>query len=475
MKRYITTAIPYANAAPHIGTAMDYLYADILQRYFKAQDDEVLLSIGTDEHGTKIEQKAKSLNQSPQEFVDSLQVEFEKMREMLNLDRSTIRNIRTSNIDHKNRVQKIWQKLVDADMIYKDSYEGWYCVGCEAFLTENEAMENNYVCPNHKKPLEKVSEENYYLRCSKYSEEISNFIQTNIIPKFRANELMGMIKDGIQDVSISRPTEKLKWGISVPGDDSQVMYVWLDALSNYITALNYPDDNWDKDFWPADVEIIGKDILRFHAIIWPSILLGLGLDLPQKLLAHGFINVDGQKMSKSLGNVVSPQQIIEKYNTDTFRYYFSRHIPTFEDGDFSWEKLEKAYNNELANELGNLVSRLTNMIKKYNITFSGQTIDFSDIEEKYHEHMKKYETAKTIDVAWTLVQDSNRYIDETQPWQLAKEDPEKLSEVLNKLWVNMQKIAELLMPFLPETAQKIQEIFGNEEIGENIILFPRIK
>jgi len=472
---YITTAIPYANAKPHIGTAMDYLYGDIILRYQTSRNMDAKMSIGTDEHGTKVEQKARDNNVTPQQWVDDLQADFREMREALNLDFAHILNVRTTDLDHVRRVQEIWRKLDAAGVIYKSAYEGWYCVGCEKFLTESEARETDYKCPDHNKDLEKLSEENYYLKVSKFTEQIRDFAKNNIVPNWRGKEILELIKNGAQDVSISRPREKLSWGIEVPDDENQVMYVWVDALSNYITALGFPDENWQKDFWPADVEIVGKDILRFHAIIWPAMLLALGLELPKKLMVHGFVNVAGGKMSKSLGNVVSPLEIIRDYGTDAFRYYFARHIPTFDDGDFTWEKFEAAYNGELANDLGNLVSRVANMLKKYEISApkNDEKVD-EKIREKFDESFAKFDLNNALEIMWQFVQQQNQFIDENQPWMLAKTDQKKLEEVMKILWQNLRKITKLLAPFLPETSVKIHDIFAPEKITETPeILFPK--
>lgn len=472
-KKYITTGIPYANAEPHIGTAMDYLYGDILLRYWKAQGDDVLMSVGTDEHGTKVAQKAESLGKTPQQFVDDLQPAFAKMRSELNVDSSLIKNVRTTDPEHKRRVQEIWRRLVAAEMIYKSTYEGWYCSGCEAFLTETEAREVDYKCKDHNKPLEKLSEENYYLKVSEYTEKIKEFVQNAVVPEFRAKEILELIKDGAKDVSISRPKEKLEWGIEVPGDDSQVIYVWVDALSNYITALGFPDDDWDSSYWPAKVEVVGKDILRFHAIIWPAILLGLGLELPQTILAHGFVNVDGKKMSKSLGNVVSPSEVIDKYGTDAFRYYFSRHISVFDDGDFTWKKFNAAYNGELANDLGNLVSRLANMIKKYDIKRMDDGISGENEELKLA--IENFNINSAIEIVWSRIQTANKKIEDTKPWELAKNDVKALNVILNELWSEILIVAKEIQAFMPETASKIFEVFGGDTVTEIPILFPKVE
>lgn len=503
-KFYLTTAIPYANAAPHIGTAMDYLYGDIILRYQLLRGNDAKMSIGTDEHGTKVEQKAAANDKTPQQFVDNLQPEFQKMRQALDLnfgvpiseisrplaeqsfDQQNIINVRTSDSDHVRRVQAIWQKLEQAGVIYKSTYEGWYCAGCEEFVTESEAREHNYICPDHQKPYEKISEHNYFLKVSQFTDQIRQFIKDAVVPEFRGKELLGLLKDGARDVSISRPADKLQWGIPVPGDESQVMYVWIDALSNYLTALGYPDQGWQQDFWPADVEIVGKDILRFHAIIWPAMLLALGLPLPKKLMVHGFINVDGSKMSKSIGNVVSPLAIIDDYGLDAFRYYFVSHVPTFEDGDFTWEKFEAAYNGELANDLGNLVARVAAMINKYlagDLTFVDGNNELKDQAETLLGNYKVAMDGLDLNAAMVAIMDYahelNQYIERSAPWKVAKsedgaERSERLTEIFSTLVNGLLLVAKYLSPLLPDTAAKIHDTFGHDKLPvELAIMFPK--
>ncbi|MDR3125779.1 MAG: methionine--tRNA ligase [Candidatus Nomurabacteria bacterium] len=473
-KKYITSAIPYVNAKPHIGHAMDYLLADIWARYQAGQGNEVRYSAGTDEHGTKVEQKAREADAEPQAYVDELHKSFTSMVGHLNV--SVTDFVRTTDTNHQRRVQEIWRKLDKAGLIYKDTYEGWYCVGCEGFVTETEAKNMNYTCTSHQKPLERLSEENYYLRVSKFTDEIRRFNETAIVPAFRGREILDLIKDGAQDVSISRPKEKLSWGIAVPDDDSQVMYVWVDALSNYITALGYPDKDWAADFWPADVEVIGKDILRFHSIIWPAILLGLGLKLPKKLLVHGFVNADGVKMSKSIGNVIDPMEIIDQYGAEAFRYFFARHIPTFDDGDFTWQKFLAAYNGELANDLGNLVSRTANMLKRFVGGSTRVSEHFSWDSSSFNQFMADFRFDMALGEVWNLAQHLNQYIDEQKPWEVAKSTVKQssdITQVMSYLVSGLLEFSKLLTPFLPDTAAKIDQIFGGDSVGEAPILFPK--
>jgi methionyl-tRNA synthetase len=477
---YITTAIPYVNGVPHIGHALDYTLADIWSRYQKQNGREVRFQVGTDEHGNKIAAKAQESNMEPQSYVDGMYGNFQQLISALNVEYTDF--IRTTDGHHKGAVQYIWQQL--QEYIYKGSYEGWYCQGCESFVTDKEASDNNGVCPDHQTPYERLSEENYYFKASVFSDTIRQAIETDklkIVPEFRKKEFLELIKDGLKDVSISRPRKNLSWGVSVPGDDTQVMYVWLDALSNYITVLGYPDNDEWKEFWPADVQVVGKDILRFHAGIWPAILLGLGLPLPRTLLVHGFVNVGGSKMSKSLGNGVAPMDVINSYGTDAFRYYFSRHIPTQEDGDFTWEKFESAYNNELGNDLGNLVQRVGSMVLRYQ---SGVIGDASTAEHDmgpYRQAMKDFAFNRAIDEVWGTVRSLNQYLENVKPWEIAKnrekdtEAADHLAEVLAYATSTLIQVADLLVPFMPATAEAIHKLFVSGVVPSDITpLFPKI-
>lgn len=481
-KLYITTAIPYVNGTPHIGNALDYLLADIWTRYEKQNGKEVRFQVGTDEHGNKIAAKAAELGISPKEYADKMYGNFELL--MKKVDAQYTDFIRTTDPHHIGAVQYIWQKL--QPYIYKGSYEGWYCMGHEAFFTDKEVEATSGVCPDHQTPYERVSEENYYLKASAFTDKLREALETGhmeIVPEFRKKEFLELIKDGLQDVSISRPKKSLTWGVPVPGDPEQIMYVWIDALANYITVLGYPDVAGWEEYWPADIQVIGKDILRFHAGIWPAMLLGLDLPLPKKLLVHGFVNVGGAKMSKTVGNVVDPNQIIDDYGLDAFRYFFARHIPTQDDGDFTWEKFENAYNLELGNDLGNLVSRVAGMITRYQSGVIGEAPQGDHDMKPYFDAMAELQFNQAIEETWKTVRSLNKYIEMVKPWEIAAKrssDPEAeahLGEVLAQAVGTLLQVADQLTPFLPATAATIKKTFSSgvvvpiEGVGG---LFPKI-
>jgi len=465
---YITTAIPYVNGAPHVGHAEDYLLADIYARYQTMQGKNVRFQAGTDEHGNKIEKKAGEQQIDIKEYVDQNSAKFQNFLQKFDIKYTDF--IRTTDPSHIERVQKIWQRL--EKHIYSSSYDGWYCEGCERFVTQKEYEDNQGTCPDHQAPYQHLTESNYYFRVSDFKEEIKAAIENGkmqILPEFRKNEILRLLEDA-PDVSISRPVAHLKWGIPVPGDESQVMYVWMDALTNYITVLGYPDQDI-SNYWPATVQVVGKDILRFHAILWPAILLGLGLPLPHTILSHGFIQVDGQKISKSLGNGIDPVEVLEKHGINAFRYFFSKHIDTFLDADFTWEKFENAYRNELANDYGNLVQRLSVLCQKNYV----EKIDFSSsFIPEYAELMDRFEFTSAINKAWGMIQDVNRHIEEQKPWQLAKTDPEQARASLAGLVKELLVANHHLKPFLP-IAETVESIFtrSGQILPPETPLFPK--
>jgi methionyl-tRNA synthetase len=456
---FITTSIPYVNGEPHLGHAMEFVMADVLARRARQQGHEVAFSIGTDEHGGKIAEKAEEHGIKPQELADKMSAHFSKLAK--SLDVSNTKFIRTTDDGHIQRAKLIW-KALEHD-IYKSTYTGWYCTGDEAFFTETEVKANNGVCPNHNRPYEKIEEENYFFKLSKYNEQLLEAIRSGeflVIPETRRNEILNVLENGLEDISISRPKEKVGWGIPVPGDSKQSMYVWVEALMNYITVLGYPEHDDFKQFWPASTQVIGKDILRFHAAIWPAMLMSLGLPLAKNLYVHSFINIDGKKMSKSLGNYVSPHEVIQKYGADPFRYYFLRHIPSYDDGDFSWESFEAAYNNELANELGNAVQRTAAMIIKYQKGLIGDIPEAEHDIAQYETALNEYRFDRALDDVWVQVRGLNQYIEEEKPWQIAKlGDDDHLREVLAYQAGALLEIADLLEPFMPDTATKIRNVF----------------
>lgn len=471
---FITTSIPYINGEPHIGHCFELVAADVLARVARKKTTNVLLSTGTDEHGGKIQKKASELNKPIVEFVNEMSSKWRELGPLVNM--SNDRFVRTTDAGHEQRAALIW-KAMDKD-IYKSKYSGWYCMGCEAFVTEAIAKENNGSCPIHQKPYERVEEENYFFKLSTYANEITAKVMSGefrIIPDTKKNEILHVLKEGLEDISISRPKEKLSWGIPVPGDDTQVMYVWFEALMNYITVLGYPEHQDFKMYWPANIQVIGKDISRFHAAIWPGMLISLNLPLPKILYVHGFVNIDGQKISKSIGNVIHPREVIEKYSVDALRYFLMRHIPSYGDGDFTWQRFEDVYNNELANELGNAVSRTAAMIIKYQQGIIGDIPSSEHDIAAYTSALEDCRFDKALEDVWEQVRGLNQYIEEEKPWVLAKNnETDHLREVLAYMVSCLLEIAELLEPFMPETAQKIGYIFNTGVIQQiEGTLFPK--
>ncbi len=476
-KFYITTSIPYTNAPPHIGHVLEFLQADVLARYFRQAGRDVFFLTGTDEHGLKTLRAAESAGKKTLEFADEVSEKFREIAKVLNISNDDF--IRTTDEKrHKPAVYKLWKKYIKNGDIYKKNYKGFYCAGCEAFKTEKELLDNK--CIIHQKEVDVTEEENYFFKLSKYLPEIKKIIdkeKIKIIPKSRKNEILGMIENGMEDVSFSRMKDKY-WGWPIPEDCSQNIYVWMDALPNYISALGYGgNEKKFKKYWPADVHCIGKDIIKFHAIFWPAMLLSADLPLPKSIFIHGFINITGQKMSKSLGNVIDPFELVKKYGADAVRYYLLREILPTEDGDFTYEKFEQRYNSDLAAGIGNLLSRVSTMAVKLNLkskvknpkknTNPKLKKNIEKTKKECKKYLKEFKFNEALKVIWELISWCDKYINEEKPWENKKNSIQVISDLLSAL----QNIAELLLPFLPETSEKIKKIL---EEKKSTALFPRI-
>jgi methionyl-tRNA synthetase len=498
-KFYITTAIAYVNAAPHLGHALEFIQADVLARYHRMIGDETYFVTGTDEHGVKIYETAKEKGMETQAFVDSNAAKFKALEGLLSLSNDDF--VRTSSQLHKDGAQKIWQKLVDKGDIYKGTYKGNYCVGCESFIPEKDLDEDGN-CPTHKKKPELLEEDNYFFKLSAYSDAIKKLIESDelkIVPASRKKEMLNIIgEEGLHDVSFSRPKSALPWGVDVPGDENQVMYVWCDALSNYISILGYAENNEKvAKYWPADVHLIGKDILRFHAGIWIGMLLSAGEAIPKAVYVHGFVTSEGQKMSKSIGNVVDPLEYVEKYGVEAMRYFLMREIPTCDDGDFSHNRFVDLYNSDLANGLGNLVNRVTMMIEKYfdgkapSVSNGAGVAEFVDnAVELYQKAFADFDLKLACEKILDLINFANKYIDDNKPWLMAKEENVALPVVMYNLLELLRVIAVMLFPYIPDTAEKIAsqislnafvlnapwgQIKEGADISKSEVLFPRIE
>ncbi len=478
---YITTAIDYVNAEPHIGHALEKVQADALARFYRQQGRKVFFLTGTDEHGSKIAARAKELDISPQQLVDKNAERFQELLKVFNISNNDF--IRTSDRKrHWPGAQKLWRRLAEQGDLHKDKYRGLYCIGCEAFITEKELIDGK--CPNHQRPPQVIEEENYFFDFGRYKDEVIKRIDNDdlrVVPETRKHEILNILQDSQDKISFSRPREKLDWGIPVPGDDSQVMYVWVDALSNYITALGYAEESeLFVNFWQRGyvTHIIGKDILRFHAGIWPAMLLAAGVRLPDRIFTHGFITSEGQKMSKSLGNVLDPFVLVEKYGTDAVRYYLLREIPAGEDGDFSIRRFGEVYTTELANGIGNLVSRTTNMIATYldgKVKLEGES-DFN--WERIEEYTANLQFDRALQEIQVIIDETNKLIAEVKPWKKWQtgdpNDQEEAKELLERVAVIIVDLAQAIKPFIPETAEKIERILTAERVEKAPPLFPRL-
>ena len=477
-KFYISTAIAYTSAKPHIGNTYEIIMADAIARYKRMKGFDVFFQTGTDEHGQKIEEKAKKANMEPQQYVDKIAQEIRNVFDLMNV--SYDKFIRTTDKDHELQVQKIFEKLYKQGDIYKSEYEGWYCTECEAFFTDNQLVDGK--CPDCGREVHREKEESYFFRMSKYANQLMEYIESHqqfIQPESRKNEMINnFLKPGLQDLCVSRTS--FKWGIPVTFDPKHVVYVWIDALSNYITGIGYDcDGNSSEQFnkyWPADLHLIGKDIIRFHTIYWPIMLLALGLPLPKQVFGHPWMLFGEDKMSKSRGNVIYADDLVHFFGVDAVRYFVLSEMPFAQDGSITWQLVMERINSELANVYGNLVNRTIAMTNKY---FNGQLTEPDCYEEldqqlidtckqtvtKYYEKMDQLRVADAIDAVFDLLRRSNKYIDETSPWTLAKqpENKARLNTVLYNLLESIRVATVLLTPFMPETSKEVFRQINTEK------------
>jgi len=471
-KFYITTAIPYVNAAPHVGHALEFVQADTIARVHRLLGDETCLLSGGDENALKNVQAAEKAGIPLQEFIDQYSKFFEQLATNLHVQFDVFQK----GSDQKNHYpasQKLW-KLCEKD-IFKKSYEGLYCVGCEQYYTPDELDEHGECFEHPGKKLELVKEENYFFALSKYQKQLIDLISSDtirVVPETRKNEMLSFLKQPLQDISISRSNERTKnWGVPVPGDNTQRIYVWFDALNIYQSGIGFGwDENQYNKWWPADVHVIGKGITRFHAIYWPAFLLSAGLALPKTILVHGYFTVNGQKMSKTIGNIIDPNIFIEKYGADSLRYYFLRELPTFADGDFSERRFKELYNADLANGLGNLIAR----VAKLSETIEFQTIkrSYTDVYTgAYKKSIEEFRLHDAIACVWDTIKTTDQYINDNKPWTLSGDE---LQKILTPAIQNIRTVATQLQPFLPTTAEKILKQFAGPTITSEAPLFPRI-
>ena len=499
-KFYITTAIAYVNASPHLGHAMEFIQTDAIARYKKLMGFDTFFLTGTDEHGVKIYNTAQKAGMDTQKFVDQNATIFKELKSILNLSNDDF--IQTTDRErHWPACQKLWLKLVEKGDIYEKEYEGLYCEGCETFMREADLVDGK--CPNHKKAPTPLKEKNYFFRLSKYSEKIRELIETDqlrIIPESRKKEFLNIVKEGLHDVSFSRPRNVLPWGVDVPNDDSQVMYVWCDALTNYISAIGYTEETEQfKKYWPADIHVIGKDIVRFHAGIWIGMLLSAEVEIPKGIFIHGFVTHNSEKMSKTLGNVIDPIEVVKNYGTDALRYYLLREIPSGRDGDFNDDLFIERYNSDLANNLGNLVNRVHTLITRNNIdnfsfkqNYEPYKAKVDETWKKYVTEMDKYNLHETVFHVWRLVDFANKMMEKEKPWSLVNQNIETGKAVLCNLLELIRHISIMINPFVPDASAKIRKQIGlpaeinpdTEDgwgvvknwkgVGEREIIFPRI-
>ncbi len=459
-KFYITTPIFYVNDVPHLGHLYTMLLSDVLARYHRMRDEDVFFLTGTDEHGAKIAKAAEKQGLAPLDFTDRISARFRLLADAMDVSNDDF--IRTTEERHAAAATALWKAADAAGKIYKKKYAGLYCVGCEAFKKDKDLVDGK--CPDHNTVPQELEEENYFFRLTDFREELANLYKSRpdfVAPAGRFNEVKEWLND-LEDLSISRSRTQLEWGIPVPGDPGQVMYVWFDALANYLTATGYPEPGY-KRYWPADLHVIGKEISRFHAVMWPAMLMAAGLAVPRQIAVHGHISVEGRKMSKTLGNVVDPFALAEKYGSDPARYFLLREMPFGSDGDYSDARFAERYAGDLANGIGNLVSRVLAMIEKYE---GGKVPDFSPAQIEptwlaYQNHLRSFEFHLALADVWDLIASADKLINDSKPWELAKSGSDELGKLLYVLAETIRHIAVMLWPFMPQTAEKIFDRLGS--------------
>ena len=480
---YITTPIYYVNDKPHIGHAYTSIICDVLSRFYRLKNYKVIFLTGTDEHGQKVENAAKKKNINPKQFVDNVSYNFKELARILNISNTDF--IRTTESRHKKTVEYIWKKLVDNKQIYIDKYEGWYSIKDETFYQEKELKKDNnnfYTTDNEK--VEWVKEESYFFKLSNWQDNLLSFYNENldfVKPISRRNEVLSFIKSGLKDLSVSRTS--FNWGIKVPGNDKHVIYVWIDALTNYLSAIDYPNSKNNKNIWNNSIHIIGKDILKFHAVYWPAILMAIGLNPPKLIFAHGWWTNEGQKISKSLNNTIDPISLIDKFGLDQLRYFFVREVPLGQDGDYSEKSFINRINADLANSFGNLIQRSLKMVNKnfdnkmpydlsnytnQKVLESGYTL-LSQVEEK----VNKFEYHKALEQIWAYIIELNQFIDEEKPWITIKNDRESSAKTLSILIESFRLLGLILLPFIPDSANKLLNMLNIDKNKRNFNYFKK--